>query len=325
MNFKETVNHKIGDIDISIIIPVLNEEKNIEELYSKITEVMTEIKLNYELIFIDDGSTDNTFRIARELLDRDKHIKLIKFKKNFGKSSALSAGFRYSKGKIIITMDGDLQDDPTEIPNFIQKIREGYDLVSGWKFQRRDPITKTVPSKIFNKLTAVTTGVKIHDFNCGFKAYQREVVKNIDVYGELHRYIPVLAQWRGYSVGEIKVKHHPRKYGKSKYGPSRILLGFLDLITVKFITMHSKKPFHLFGPIGLSLFTLGCLVLMYLLTLHFLFLLTGAVTWELRSRPLLLLSMLFIILGIQLISLGLFGEQIASSGEKVEYTIEEIL
>jgi hypothetical protein len=213
-------------------------------------------------------------------------------------------------------MDGDLQDDPEEIPNFINKINEDYDLVVGWKFQRKDSITKTLPSKIFNTLTAHLTKVKIHDFNCGFKAYRKEVTENIEIYGELHRYIPALAYWKGYRIAEIKVKHHARKHGKSKYGGSRLVKGFLDLLTVKFLMSFTKKPLHLFGTIGLLVLSFGFMTELYLMILHILFLFGGPVEWEIRDRPLLLLGILLIVSGIQFISFGLIGEMIASKNQK---------
>lgn len=306
------------DEGLSILIPVLNEKENILELYSKLKSVLNNLNLGYEILFIDDGSTDNSSIILEELHNKDEHVKVIQFRKNFGKATALSAGFKHAKGDIVITMDGDLQDDPEEIPNFINKINEGYDLVVGWKFQRKDPITKTLPSKIFNKLTASLTKVNIHDFNCGFKAYRKEVTKNIDIYGELHRYIPALAYWKGYRIGEIKVKHHARKHGKSKYGSSRLVKGFLDLLTVKFLMSFTKKPLHLFGTIGLLFLSFGFMTELYLMILHILFLLGGPMGWEIRDRPLLLLGILLMVSGIQLISVGLIGEMIASKNQKDE-------
>jgi len=303
-------------INLSIIIPVLNEAESIPRLYSKLKGVLDNLNLGYEILFIDDGSTDNSSIILEELYNKDEHAKVIQFRKNFGKATALSVGFKHAKGDIVITMDGDLQDDPEEIPTFIDKINEGYDLIVGWKFQRKDPITKTLPSKIFNKLTASLTRVKIHDFNCGFKAYRKEVTKNIEVYGELHRYIPALAYWKGYHIGEIKVKHHARKHGKSKYGSSRLVKGFLDLLTVKFLMSFTKKPLHLFGTIGLLFLSVGFMIDLYLMILHILFLLGGPVEYEIRDRPLLLLGILLMVSGVQLISIGLIGEMIASKNQK---------
>ncbi len=238
--------------NLSVVIPVLNEGINIPELYSNLKKVLDNLNLGYEIFFIDDGSTDNTYNIIDELHKKDEYVKLIQFRKNFGKARALSMGFKHAKGDIVITMDGDLQDDPEEIPNFINKINEGYDVVVGWRFWRKDRITKKLISKIFNKLTESLTEIGIHDFNCGFKAYRKEVTKNIEIYGELHRYTPVLANWKGFRIGEIKVKHHARKHGKLKYGSSRLVKGFLDLLTVKFLMSFTKKPLHLFGTLGSS-------------------------------------------------------------------------
>jgi glycosyltransferase involved in cell wall biosynthesis len=298
------------------VIPVYTEEKNVEELHEKLIKVLSSLKKKYEIIFVDDGSTDNTFENLLRIHEKDEHVKVIKFRKNFGKATALSVGFNHANGDIVITMDGDLQDDPEEIPNFINKINEDYDLVVGWKFQRKDPITKTLPSKIFNTLTMHLTKVKIHDFNCGFKAYRKEVTENIEIYGELHRYIPALAYWKGYRIAEIKVKHHARKHGKSKYGGSRLVKGFLDLLTVKFLISFTKKPLHLFGTIGLLFLSFGFVIDLYLMILHILFLFGGPVEWEIRDRPLLLLGILLIVSGIQFISFGLIGEMIASKNQK---------
>lgn len=303
---------------ISIIIPVYNEEKSIGPLHSAVKKTISRVTNSYELIFIDDGSTDNTFFILKKLKSKHKQIKLIKFKKNFGKAAALAAGFKLAKGDIIITMDGDLQDDPTEIPNFISKINEGYDLISGWKYDRKDPLSKKIASKIFNFLTRILTGVHLHDFNCGFKAYRRNVVKNLRLYGELHRYIPVLAYQKGFKLGEIKVKHHPRKYGKSKYGLSRLIKGSFDLITVKFITSYTKRPLHLFGVFGLLFLFLGIILNLYLIYLKI-------VSGNIGNRPLLFLAVLLIILSVQFIAIGLLGEMITYQNKEEPYLIEEIL
>lgn len=306
----------MSGVELSIVIPVHNEEKNVEELHEKLIKVLSSLKKNYEIIFVDDGSMDNTFENLLRIHEKDKNVKVIQFRKNFGKATALSVGFKHANGDIVITMDGDLQDDPEEIPNFINKINEGYDVVVGWKFQRKDPITKTLPSKIFNTLTAHLTKVKIHDFNCGFKAYRKDVTANIEIYGELHRYIPALAYWKGYRIAEIKVKHHARKHGKSKYGGSRLVKGFLDLLTVEFLMHFTKKPLHLFGTIGLLFLSFGFMIELYLLILHILFLFGGPVEWEIRDRPLLLLGIVLIVSGIQFISFGLIGEMIASKNQK---------
>lgn len=301
-------------IDLSIIVPVYNEENSVGTLYNEIKNMLSSFEIIYEIIFVDDGSTDNTFNKLNEIYIEYEDIGIIKFRRNFGKSVALNTAFRRAKGNIVVTMDGDLQDDPKEIPRLIEKIDEGYDLVSGWKYVRNDPITKRFPSTIFNKLTSVLTGVDIHDFNCGFKAYKKEVLENISLYGEMHRYIPVLAAWNGFKIGEIKVKHRSRKYGKSKYGFTRLIKGFLDLITVKFLTTYSSRPLHVFGIPGVLSLFFGFLIGLYLVVLKYL---RGVV---LSERPMLLLSVLLIIFGLQFVSIGLLGEMITFSGMKDEKT-----
>lgn len=301
---------------LSVVIPAYNEERNIPLLCKSLKSVLN--KYQYEIIFVDDGSLDNTFNMLKTISQKDKKIKVVSFQRNYGKSAALSAGFDIAKGDIIITMDADLQDDPKEIPRFIEKINEGYDLVSGWKFKRRDPLSKTIPSKFFNFLTSVLTKVKIHDINCGFKAYRKNVTKNINIYGELHRYIPVLASLNGYEVGEVKVEHHSRKYGKSKYGTSRLFKGFVDLITVKFLTSYGRKPLHLFGLIGFLCFFLGIISGLYLIVVWF-------IERGIGDRPLLMLAVLLVVLGVQFISLGLLGEMVTEDKKKKDYQIREIL
>lgn len=306
--------------ELSIIVPLFNEEKSLSPLYKEMKSALKSSGKSYEIIFIDDGSSDNSWSVLEKLHATDKAIKGIQFRKNLGKAAALSAGFKYAQGKVIVTMDADLQDDSGEIPKFIKKLDEGYDLVSGWRFERQDPISKTLPSKIFNYLTSRLTGVRIHDFNCGFKAYRQGVIKDIELYGELHRYIPVLAHWKGYKVGEMKVKHHPRAHGKSKYGMVRLFRGFTDLLTVTFLTRYMKKPLHLFGAVGLLLFLLGFIVNIYFVVLWLL----GQGIW---LRPLLLLGVLLMLIGFQVISTGLIGEIIVSSRGRTddEYSIKKFL
>ena len=304
-------------MDVSIIIPLLNEEESLGELYSIISEVMDKNSLSYEICFVDDGSTDKSLDVLKELRQNNKNIKILSFRKNYGKSAALSEGFKLARGEYIITMDADLQDDPAEIPNLINKLNEGFDMVSGWKKKRNDPLTKTIPSKFFNYTTSLLTGIKIHDFNCGLKAYRKEVIKEIPVYGELHRYLPVLAHWRGFRVGEIIVQHHPRKYGVTKFGWRRLFHGFFDLLTVLFITRYRQKPLHLFGSVGLASLTSGFAILIYLSILW----LQG---YGIGDRPLLILGLLLVIVGMQSFSLGLIGEMITnSSDEEISYSIRE--
>ncbi len=310
-----------NDILVSVIVPLLNEEESLPELVLHLEQVLGKITgRRYEIIFVDDGSTDDSYSVIKQIRARNQRVRAIRFRRNYGKSAALSVGFQNARGKIIITMDADLQDDPDEIPNLINKIREGYDLVSGWKKKRYDPITKTIPSKFFNFVTSLFSGVKLHDFNCGLKAYRQELVKDLQVYGEMHRYIPALAHWEGYKVTEIPVQHHPRKYGKTKFGISRFLKGFLDLLTVMFTTRFLKRPLHFFGTLG-GIFALAGFVIDFYLLIDWLIGRT-----YLSNRPLALFGIALIIVGVQLISLGLLGELIAKNMfEKVNYKIKERL
>jgi len=306
--------------ELSVIIPLFNEEKSLGSLYGELKSALKNFGKSYEIIFVDDGSKDNSWSVLERLHAADKDIRGIQFRKNSGKAAALSAGFKHAKGKVIVSMDADLQDDPGEIPKLIKKLDEGYDLVSGWRFKRQDPLSKTLPSKFFNYLTSLLTGIRIHDFNCGFKAYRKEVVKDIELYGELHRYIPVLAHWRGYEVGEMKVRHRPRAHGKSKYGMVRLFRGLTDLLTVMFLTRYMRKPLHLFGSIGLLLFLLGLVVNIYLGVLWFLGQGIGA-------RPLLLLGVLLMLIGFQIVSTGLIGEILIGTRGRADegYSIKKIL
>ena len=304
--------------DLSIIIPVYNEEDNVIPLSDSLQEQLNLTGRTYEIIFVDDGSTDTTFKKLSDLKSTGFPCRIIKFRKNFGKSPALDAAFRYAVGSIIITMDGDLQDDPKEIPFFLSKIDDGFDLVCGWKFSRMDPFSKTVPSRIFNKLTSFVTGIHIHDFNCGFKAYRREVVRDLTLYGEMHRYIPALVAQNGYKITEIKVHHLPRISGKSKYGFSRLFKGMLDLITVKYITDYSSRPLHVFGIPGLISLFMGFVLGIYLVLLKFL------ENIPLSERPLLMLSVLLILIGFQFISMGLLGEMLTFR-EKKEQNVRQYI
>lgn len=294
----------MASTDISVVIPVYNEEKNVELLYKELTTVLLSLPKTFEIIFVDDGSKDNTRSIVRNISNHDPSVKIIELRKNFGKSIALNTAFRNLNGNIIITMDGDLQDDPHDIPNFLQELSMGFDMVVGWKFFRDDPVTKTFPSKIFNILTRMATGVELHDFDCGFKSFTREVTDTIYLYGEMHRYIPVLVAGNGFSISEIKIHHRPRKWGHSKYGFSRLIKGFLDLITVKFLVSYSSRPLHVFGLTGLISFASGVIIGIYLLFLKYF------ENMPIMERPLLLLSILLVILGFQFLSIGLLGEMI---------------
>jgi len=306
-------------MNVSIVIPLLNEEESLLELYEKVYNVLTSEKLSYEIIFIDDGSQDDSLNILKTLHEKDENIKIYSFQKNYGKSAALAQGFKKANGDIVITMDADLQDDPNEIPRLIEMINSGHDLVSGWKKKRNDPISKTIPSKLFNFTTSKLTGIKIHDFNCGLKAYRKKVIKEIPVYGELHRYLPVLAHWQGYKVSELVVLHHERKFGKTKFGARRFLSGFFDLFTVLFLTRYRQKPLHLFGFFGLLSFIAGFAISLYLTILWF----QG---YGIGSRPLLFLGVLLIIVGMQSFSIGLIGEMITNTkDEEGTYSVKEII
>lgn len=302
---------------LSIIIPVFNEEDSIKPLLSQITsniaKLLDEKTINdYEIIFISDGCTDKSEHIIKKEITQNKHIKLIVFRANFGKSRALEAGFKFANGDILITMDADLQDDPKEINRFIKKIDEGYDLVSGWKYNRLDPLEKKLPSKLFNWATSKFSGISIHDFNCGFKAYRKEVAKNISVYGEFHRYIPVLAKRNGFKMSEITVEHHKREHGKSKYGHERYLRGIYDALSAWFLLKYYERPMYFFGKIGLILSCIGGILCAYLTTLWF----QGQ---SIGTRPLLLLGVMLILIGAQFISLGLIANIIVDkSKEKTE-------
>ncbi|MFH1407534.1 MAG: glycosyltransferase family 2 protein [Patescibacteria group bacterium] len=298
--------------ELSLIIPVKNEEDSLEILYSKIIKVIEGLGKTTEIIFVDDGSTDNSFKILTGINQNDKRVKIIKLRGNWGKSVALQSGFEAAQGEIIITLDADLQDDPREIPKFIQKINEGYDLVSGWKKVRHDPLSKTLPSKIGNWACRLLTGIKIHDLNCGFKAYKREVTKNLNLYGELYKYIPILAEKQNFKVTEITIIHKVRKYGKSKFGWERNIKGFLDMLTVVFITRYLKRPAHFFGTFGLIFFIVGFVIGLYITYLR---ITTGSIQYR---HPLLFLGMLLMIIGIQLITTGLLAEMLVSLSQKRE-------
>jgi glycosyltransferase involved in cell wall biosynthesis len=305
---------------VSIVVPLYNEEESLHELSSKIVEVTKEMGKSYEIIFIDDGSTDRSFEVLKDIHADNARVKVVRFRRNFGKSAAISVGFKEASGDYVITMDADLQDDPKEIPELIAAMGDSYDLVSGWKKKRHDPLSKTLPSRFFNYVTGKMTGIPIHDFNCGLKAYRKVVVKGLSVHGELHRFIPVLAHWAGYRVTEKVVLHHPRKFGKTKYGISRFFNGFLDLLTVLFTTRYLRRPLHLFGVWGIVSFVIGVLI-------------DGTLSVErllgltaLSDRPLFLVGFLLIIIGVQFVSIGLLGEMITRQERDEEvYSIRETL
>jgi glycosyltransferase involved in cell wall biosynthesis len=291
---------------ISVVIPLYNEKESLGELHSRLTGVLTGMSQEYEIIFVDDGSTDGSGKVLEDLHAKDPgHVSVYTFRRNFGKSAALATGFDVAAGDFVITMDADLQDDPAEIPRLLEKLGDDCDLVSGWKYPRHDPFSKRIPSKVINWATAKLTGVKIHDMNCGLKAYRGEVVKGISLYGEQHRFIPALAHANGYRVDEIKVRHHPRKFGHTKFGGKRFVEGIFDLLTVLFITRYIRKPLHFFGIAGLALLLAGGGALSYLVIGWFMGRWIG-------DRPLFMLSVLLMIIGIQFISTGLLGEMLTS-------------
>lgn len=303
--------------EISIIIPAFNEAENLPVLCAEIKSVMKGITDDYEIIIINDGSTDETQKIIEKLFENDEeHLKGVQFRSNFGKASALKAGFNEAQGKIIFTMDADLQDDPKEISNFINKINEGYDLVSGWKQNRQDSFIKNTSSKFFNFITSLFSKIKLHDFNCGFKAYKSEVAKGLDLYGQLHRYIPVIIGNQGYKIAEIPVHHRKRKFGKSKYGPVRFLNGFLDLLTVMVLTKYFKRPAHFFGSFGVLAFGSGFMIGLYITYLKFFY---GSIQGRL---PLFIAGILLIMVGVQLISLGLIGEMFVKNSGKEDESLK---
>ena len=309
---------------ISVVVPVFNEEKNIELLYPKIKQVLDNLGKNYEIIFIDDGSTDKTPTLLHQICEKDRKVKVVVFRRNFGQTAAISAGFDCAKGEIIVTLDADLQNDPKDIPQLIEKIEEGFDVVSGWRAERKDPfLSRRIPSHISNWLTSLFTGVKLHDYGCTLKAYRREIAKDIKLYGEMHRFLPALASWVGASIYEVKVSHRPRKYGKSKYDFSRINRGFLDLLTVKFLLSFATRPIQIFGKFGLISIFSGFICGIILV---FMKVVSGI---DMTGNPFLYLSILFLLIGGQFISMGLLGEIISrtyhESQNKSIYFVKEIL
>jgi len=294
---------------ISVVVPLYNEEQSLEALYQEIASALEPRDEPFEVVFVDDGSTDGSFSVITHLHDTEPNVRAARFRRNFGKAAALQAGFLHARGDVIVTIDADLQDDPSEIPMLLAKLDEGYDLVSGWKSQRRDPFVRRFLSKIFNWLIVLLSGVHLHDVNCGLKAYRVEVVQGMRIYGELHRFIPVLAHFRGFRITEVAVNHRPRMHGSSRYGPERYVRAFLDLLTVTFMGRYRYRPLHLFGGLGILLGSVGFIVLVYLTALK----LNGAAIGE---RPLLTLGVLFIVVGIQFVSLGLLSELITSQHEE---------
>ena len=315
-------------MDISVVIPLLNEEESLPELMAWIHKVMEENNFSYEVLFIDDGSTDNSWKVISDLRQKYETVRGIKFRRNYGKSAALNQGFHECNGNVVITMDADLQDSPDEIPDLYKMIIEdNYDLVSGWKQKRFDPITKTLPTKLFNAATRKMSGIQLNDFNCGLKAYKNKVVKSIEVYGEMHRYVPVIAKWSGFKqIGEKVVQHQARKYGTTKFGLSRFINGFLDLVSIFFIGKFGKRPMHFFGAIGTMVFALGFCSTVFIGLMKLIRLNQGKPTILVTSNPFFYIALCCIILGTMLFLAGFLGELISrNSGDRNKYHVEERL
>jgi glycosyltransferase involved in cell wall biosynthesis len=326
MNNKETKTANSlssSKIEISVVIPVYNEEDNVGLLYDNLEPVLSKLGRNYEVVLIDDGSKDGTYNKLRQLHEKNNHFKVIKFRRNFGQTPAMRAGFDFASGGIIITLDADLQNDPEDIPKILEKMDEGYDIVSGWRKNRKDKVSRRFPSAIANKIISVLFGVRLHDYGCTLKAYRKEVLGNIELYGEMHRYIPAIASWMGVKVAEIPVNHRARKFGKAKYGISRTIRVILDIITIKFLLTYSKKPMQIFGFVGVFTSLAGFIVTTYLIVERLFF------NQPLSSRPLFILSIFMIFIGIQLITMGLLGEIMMRTYHegtgKSTYVIREIV
>jgi glycosyltransferase involved in cell wall biosynthesis len=315
----------LGAGSISVVVPVHDEERSVALLFDELQAALEPLARAWEVIFVDDGSIDGTFGALTRLHSQHDEVSVVRLRRNFGKAAALQAGFIQARGEVVVTIDGDLQDDPAEIPRLLAKLEEGFDLVSGWKAKRQDPWTRRFLSKIFNFTAGRVSGLHLHDMNCGFKAYRAEVVKGLRLYGELHRFIPVLAQYRGYRIAEVPVNHRPRTHGRSRYGVERYLRGFFDLLSVSFLGRYGHRPLHLFGGLGLLLGLSGTGILIYLTAIK-------AAGHAIGQRPLLILGVLLVVVGIQLFSLGLLSEMIISHHEeradergRLELRVEEIL
>ena len=312
------------ELGISVVVPVYNEDESLRPLYDALTAALERLGQSYEIVFVDDGSRDGSFTTLKALHDQDQRVRVIRFRRNFGKTPALVAGFHEARGDVVFTMDADLQDDPAEIPLFLDKLAEGYDLVSGWKYPRHDPPTKTIPSFFFNRMIWASTGVKLHDINCGFKAYRREIIEEIKLYGELHRFIPILAHQRGYRVTEVKVHHHKRKFGKSKFGARRFLRGFLDLLMVLFLVSYMRTPLRLFGTIGLLALLVGFVIDLYVVLDRYL---PFGSQQPIHDRPILFVGVILLIFGISFVLTGLQSEMIRHFAYRPEdeYSVRQVL
>ncbi len=312
-------------MNLSVVIPLLNEEESLPELLEWIVRVMAQNNYTYEVLFVDDGSTDTSWEVIQQLASKNEHVRGIKFRRNYGKSAALNQGFQECNGDVIITMDADLQDSPDEIPDLYKMITDdGFDLVSGWKQKRFDPITKTIPTKLFNAATRKMSGIELNDFNCGLKAYSSNVVKSIEVYGEMHRYVPVIAKWAGFKkIGEKAVQHQARKYGTTKFGLSRFINGFLDLLSIFFIGKFGKRPMHFFGAMGTFLFGIGFFSALYIGVMKLISLSKGAKSILVTDNPFFFISLTCIVLGTMLFLAGFLGELISrNSSGRNKYHVE---
>jgi glycosyltransferase involved in cell wall biosynthesis len=312
--------------DISVVVPLYNEEESLEELVTWISRVTESHSFSYEVVLVDDGSNDTSWQVINKLATNNRNVKGARFNRNYGKSAALDTGFKMANGDVIITMDADLQDSPDEIPALYKKVKEeGYDIVSGWKKKRHDPITKTIPSRFFNLVTRMMSGIKLHDFNCGLKAYNKDVVKNVKLYGEMHRYIPVMAKWQGFNkIGEQVVQHQKRKYGKTKFGFERFIFGFLDLLTITFVSKFRKRPMHFFGTFGVLSFLFGIVSALWILweKIDAVYFSKVPVNREVVEQPLFFLALVAIIIGVQLFVSGFIAELLArQSAGKSEYLV----
>jgi glycosyltransferase involved in cell wall biosynthesis len=315
---------KENKIDLSIVIPIYNEKQSIDSLYKDLKSVLPKLGKSYEVILIDDGSIDGTYDELLKAHQKNKAYKIIKFRRNFGQTAAMKAGFDYSKGEVVITLDADLQNDPADIPEMLDKLNDGYDIVSGWRKRRKDnTLIRNFPSAVANRIISTLTGVYLHDYGCTLKAYRKEVIKNLELYGEMHRYIPALASWMGVKIAEIPVRHHSRKFGKAKYGISKTIRVILDIMVVKFLLSYSQKPIQVFGLIGLITGAIGFIVTAYLTIMRIFF------NQGLANRPLFTLSIFMILIGIQLITMGLLAELIMrtyhESQNKSIYVVKEII
>jgi glycosyltransferase involved in cell wall biosynthesis len=299
---------------LSVVVPAYNEAESLPELHRELTAALESLGHPWEILYVDDGSRDGTDEVLARLSAGDPRVRGAVLRRNFGKSAALATGFRLARGEWVATLDADLQDDPAELPRLVAALEQGHDLVSGWKQDRKDPLTKTLPSRLFNAVTSMVAGLRLHDYNCGIKLYRRDVTEAIEVYGEFHRFLPALAHWRGFRVGEVPVRHRPRRFGKSKFGAARFVNGFLDLVAAAFISTSALKPLHVFGRIGLLFLGVGVVIGAWFVVLW-------ARGEPMRVRPLMLFGAGLVLMGLQFVLMGLLGEMIAHQGARADYPV----